>query len=97
MFLQMFVGLGTDAEIIKLALLFWHSDTATLFFQVGTVYQLIITISILLSQVLGMGSILGNEAGWPFLLGLTIIPGILQVKTTWFNQGFLYGEVEQML
>jgi hypothetical protein len=41
---------------------------------------LIITISILLSQVLGMGSVLGNEAGWPFLLGLTIIPGILQVN-----------------
>jgi hypothetical protein len=51
-----------------------------LFAQVGTVYQLIITISILLSQVLGMGSVLGNEAGWPFLLGLTIIPGILQVN-----------------
>ena len=49
-------------------------------FQVGTVYQLIITISILISQVLGMGSVLGNEAGWPILLGLTIVPGILQVR-----------------
>ena len=46
---------------------------------VGTVYQLIITISILLSQVLGMTNVLGNDIGWPFLLGLTIIPGILQV------------------
>jgi len=46
---------------------------------VGTVYQLIITISILLSQILGMTNVLGNIAGWPFLLGLTIIPGILQV------------------
>ena len=51
-----------------------------LFSQVGTVYQLIITISILISQVLGMGSVLGNEAGWPILLGLTIVPGILQVS-----------------
>ena len=48
---------------------------------VGTVYQLIITISILISQVLGMNNVLGNEAGWPFLLGLTIIPGILQLIT----------------
>jgi SP family facilitated glucose transporter-like MFS transporter 1 len=48
---------------------------------VGTVYQLIITISILISQVLGMGSVLGNEAGWPILLGLTIVPGILQLLT----------------
>ena len=46
---------------------------------VGTVYQLIITISILLSQVLGMNNMLGNEDGWPFLLGLTVIPGIIQV------------------
>ena len=36
---------------------------------VGTVYQLIITISILLSQILGMENVLGNEQGWPFLLG----------------------------
>merc|ERR1711993_41854 len=48
---------------------------------VGTVYQLIITISILISQVLGINDVLGNEAGWPFLLGLTIIPGILQLIT----------------
>ena len=47
---------------------------------VGTVYQLIITISILLSQILGMANVLGNDAGWPWLLGLTIIPGIFQVR-----------------
>ena len=47
----------------------------------GTVYQLIITISILLSQILGMNSILGNDAGWPWLLFLTIIPGIVQVRS----------------
>jgi len=48
---------------------------------VGTVYQLIITISILLSQILGMTNVLGNDAGWPFLLGLTVIPGVLQLIT----------------
>lgn len=48
---------------------------------VGTVYQLIITISILLSQILGMTNVLGNEPGWPFLLGLTVIPGVLQLLT----------------
>lgn len=48
---------------------------------VGTVYQLIITISILISQLLGMNNVLGNDAGWPILLGLTIIPGILQLIT----------------
>jgi len=48
---------------------------------VGTVYQLIITISILLSQILGMTNVLGNDAGWPFLFGLTVIPGVLQLIT----------------
>ena len=52
-----------------------------LIFQVGTVYQLIITISILLAQILGMKNVLGNEPGWPFLLGLTVIPGVLQLLT----------------
>ena len=46
--------------------------------SVGTVYQLVITISIFISQVLGMKGVLGNEEGWPFLLGITVIPGIIQ-------------------
>ena len=48
---------------------------------VGTVYQLIITISILLSQVLGMSSVLGTEGGWPLLLALTVVPAVFQVLT----------------
>ena len=55
---------------------------------VGTVYQLIITISILLSQILGLTNVLGNDMGWPFLLGLTIIPGILQVIILAVNSKF---------
>lgn len=48
---------------------------------VGTVYQLIITISILISQCLGLGSILGTETGWPTLFVLTIVPAIFQCIT----------------
>merc|ERR1712241_1236350 len=47
----------------------------------GTVYQLIITLSILLSQVLGMNNMLGTEEGWPWLLAITAIPAILQLAT----------------
>jgi len=47
----------------------------------GTVYQLIITLSILLSQVLGMNSVLGTEDGWPWLLAITAIPAIFQLAT----------------
>lgn len=48
---------------------------------IGTVYQLIITISILLSQILGMSNVLGTENYWPLLLSLTIIPAVFQVVT----------------
>jgi len=48
---------------------------------VGTVYQLIITISILLAQVFGMANVLGNEDGWPWLLILTAVPAVIQLVT----------------
>merc|ERR1712117_775424 len=47
----------------------------------GTVYQLIITMPILLSQVLGMGSLLGTPEGWPWLLAVTALPAIFQIAT----------------
>ncbi|KOX67160.1 Solute carrier family 2, facilitated glucose transporter member 1 [Melipona quadrifasciata] len=48
---------------------------------VGTVYQLVITMSILVSQILGLEQILGTEDQWPLLLCLTIVPAIFQVVT----------------
>jgi len=48
---------------------------------VGTVYQLVVTISILVSQILGMDSVMGTEYLWPMLLGLTIVPTLFQFVT----------------
>lgn len=48
-------------------------------FKVGTVYQLVITISILVSQILGLESVLGTEDHWPILLAITAVPGIIQL------------------
>lgn len=48
---------------------------------VGTVYQLVITISILLAQILGMDSLMGTDALWPWLFCLTLIPAIVQMVT----------------
>lgn len=48
---------------------------------VGTVYQLVITISILVAQILGMSEILGTVDHWPLLLCLTIVPAIFQLCT----------------
>jgi len=48
---------------------------------VGTVYQLVITISILVSQILGLESILGTENLWPILLAVTAVPAVFQLAT----------------
>lgn len=45
----------------------------------GTVSQLGVTIGLLLSQVLGLSPILGTKEGWPFLLGVSFIPAVLQL------------------
>lgn len=48
---------------------------------VGTVYQLVITISILVSQILGLEHVLGTAEQWPLLLCLTIVPALFQMCT----------------
>nr|XP_012154171.1 PREDICTED: solute carrier family 2, facilitated glucose transporter member 1-like isoform X3 [Megachile rotundata] len=48
---------------------------------VGTVYQLVITMSILVSQILGLEQVLGTADQWPLLLCLTIVPAIFQIIT----------------
>ncbi|XP_026826529.1 glucose transporter type 1 isoform X5 [Ooceraea biroi] len=45
----------------------------------GTVNQLAVTVGLLLSQVLGIEQILGTNEGWPILLGLAVIPAIIQL------------------
>ena len=45
----------------------------------GTIYQVIITLSILLSQLFGLTYLLGTRQLWPLLLSLTAFPAILQL------------------
>uniref|UniRef100_A0A6G1SHP9 Solute carrier family 2, facilitated glucose transporter member 1 n=1 Tax=Aceria tosichella TaxID=561515 RepID=A0A6G1SHP9_9ACAR len=40
----------------------------------GTIYQLVITISILLSNIFGLPSLLGDETSWPILFAIPIVP-----------------------
>ncbi|RXM28217.1 TRAF2 and NCK-interacting protein kinase, partial [Acipenser ruthenus] len=44
----------------------------------GTLHQLAIAIGILISQVIGLDFLLGNDIMWPALLGLSGAPSILQ-------------------
>uniref|UniRef100_A0A914YR74 Major facilitator superfamily (MFS) profile domain-containing protein n=1 Tax=Panagrolaimus superbus TaxID=310955 RepID=A0A914YR74_9BILA len=47
----------------------------------GSVNQLLVTIGILVSQILGLPFILGNERYWPLIFAFAIIPAVLQVIT----------------
>ncbi|XP_061665277.1 solute carrier family 2, facilitated glucose transporter member 1a [Syngnathoides biaculeatus] len=44
----------------------------------GTLHQLGVVIGILLAQILGIESIMGNASLWPLLLGFTLLPAIVQ-------------------
>ncbi|XP_051515975.1 solute carrier family 2, facilitated glucose transporter member 1-like [Myxocyprinus asiaticus] len=44
----------------------------------GTLHQLGIVIGILMAQVFGIKEIMGTSTMWPFLLGFTFIPAVLQ-------------------
>lgn len=48
---------------------------------VGTIYQLVITISILISMILGMEEVMGIDALWPVLFALTLVPAVLMMAT----------------
>ncbi|KAM3843160.1 LOW QUALITY PROTEIN: solute carrier family 2, facilitated glucose transporter member 2-like, partial [Diretmus argenteus] len=44
----------------------------------GTLHQLAVVIGILISQVIGLDFLLGNDDMWPLLLGLSGAPAVLQ-------------------
>ncbi|XP_040099466.1 solute carrier family 2, facilitated glucose transporter member 4 [Oryx dammah] len=45
----------------------------------GTLNQLAIVTGILIAQVLGLESMLGTATFWPLLLGITVLPALLQM------------------
>ncbi|KAG7243406.1 hypothetical protein INR49_011863 [Caranx melampygus] len=59
----------------------------------GTLHQLAIVTGILIAQILGLESLLGSEDLWPVLLGLTVVPTVLQMALLPFcpeSPRFLY-------
>uniref|UniRef100_A0A3Q3H0L4 Solute carrier family 2, facilitated glucose transporter member 4 n=1 Tax=Labrus bergylta TaxID=56723 RepID=A0A3Q3H0L4_9LABR len=59
----------------------------------GTLHQLAIVTGILIAQVLGLEVLLGSEHLWPVLMGLTVVPTVLQMALLPFcpeSPRFLY-------
>ncbi|KAE9420349.1 hypothetical protein Angca_004934, partial [Angiostrongylus cantonensis] len=49
--------------------------------MLGSLHQLLVTISILTSQIFGLPYILGNEKRWPLIFAFTVVPAVIQVLT----------------
>ncbi|CAJ1086191.1 solute carrier family 2%2C facilitated glucose transporter member 4-like isoform X2 [Xyrichtys novacula] len=59
----------------------------------GTLHQLAIVTGILIAQILGLEVLLGTEDLWPILLGVTVLPTVLQMALLPFcpeSPRFLY-------
>ncbi|VDM96691.1 unnamed protein product [Thelazia callipaeda] len=49
--------------------------------SLGSVAQLLVTIGILFSQIIGLPQLLGSAKLWPLVFGFTVVPVIFQVAT----------------
>lgn len=51
--------------------------------MIGSVHQLMVTIAILFSQILGLPQLLGTDESWPYIFAFTVVPAAVQVCTLW--------------
>jgi len=50
----------------------------------GTCNQLLITLGVLISEILGLSKILGTEGDWPYLVALPAVPAVISFMTLTF-------------
>ncbi|KRZ05530.1 Solute carrier family 2, facilitated glucose transporter member 3, partial [Trichinella zimbabwensis] len=81
LFGRMIVGINAGLSSALCPMYLTEISPINLRGMLGSVNQLVVTISILVSQVLGISEILGKDNMWHFLLFLTILPAIFQLIT----------------
>ncbi|XP_065223256.1 solute carrier family 2, facilitated glucose transporter member 1-like isoform X2 [Planococcus citri] len=78
---RLFIGVNSGLNAGLIPMYLSEISPTNLRGMIGSSYQLVITISILLSQILGMKSVLGSPEDWPILFSLIVVPAALQVIT----------------
>ncbi|XP_003382105.1 solute carrier family 2, facilitated glucose transporter member 3 [Trichinella spiralis] len=81
LFGRMIVGINAGLSSALCPMYLTEISPVNLRGMLGSVNQLVVTISILVSQVLGISEILGRDNTWHILLFLTIVPAIFQLIT----------------
>ncbi|UYV74406.1 SLC2A4 [Cordylochernes scorpioides] len=73
------IGINCGANTVFVPLYLSEIAPVTLRGGLGTVNQLGVTIGLLVSQVLGLEPVLGSDWGWSWLLGMAVVPSLLQL------------------
>ncbi|KAL1239926.1 Facilitated glucose transporter protein [Trichinella spiralis] len=81
LFGRMIVGINAGLSSALCPMYLTEISPVNLRGMLGSVNQLVVTISILVSQVLGISEILGRDNTWHILLFLTIVPAVFQLIT----------------
>eukprot|EP00051_Salpingoeca_urceolata_P007901 m.101574 g.101574 ORF g.101574 m.101574 type:complete len:490 (-) comp15465_c0_seq4:19-1488(-) len=78
------VGIGGGAATVVVPMYLAEVSPVEVRGAVGVLNQLAITSGILISQILGLEELLGTEQRWRFLLGMQIVPAVIQLVLLWF-------------
>ncbi|CAD5219776.1 unnamed protein product [Bursaphelenchus okinawaensis] len=73
------IGLNAGISSSVVPMYFTELSTVRLRGSVASLPQLVVTISILFSTVLGLPFLLGNENRWPFLFAVMSVPAVCQI------------------
>ncbi|XP_022243647.1 glucose transporter type 1-like isoform X2 [Limulus polyphemus] len=76
---RLFIGFNCGLNTALVPMYLSEISPLTLRGGLGTLNQLALTIGLFLSQVFGVQFALGTSTGWPYLLGIAVIPAILQL------------------
>jgi len=76
---RLIVGLTAGLNTVLVPLYVSEIAPVNLRGGLGVFNQLAVTSGIFLGQILGLGKVLGNSTGWPWLLAITVLPSLLQL------------------
>ncbi|KAG8461030.1 hypothetical protein KFE25_003599 [Diacronema lutheri] len=76
---RLVTGVACGGATVVVPMYLGEVSPAALRGTLGTAFQLCSVVAMFAAQVLGLGSALGTEALWPLVLGLVVLPAVVQL------------------